>query len=293
MSAPAPGTPEWARLVTASKVGAILGVSPFDSPRSIWHLMRGDVEAFDGNSATRRGHYLEDGVLAWWRDRYDIGHDEGREYQLQPYYTLGDWAAATPDMVACHPEHDNVLVDAKTTTMDDEWGAPGTDEVPTHYYAQALWAMHVSGIHRFHFAVLHSRLRFEEYVVPYDPDQGRVLEAKMREFYDSLASNVPPPLDDTVATFEVMRRVHPDIEPKSEAVVTEAEAVELLTAIQARETAEARERLARSTVLDQMGRANYAVANGIKVARRQNNKSGVSFVPLPKNLPLLNIKDAS
>ena len=286
-----PGSPEWARRVTASKVAAILGVSPFDSPRSVWHLMRGDVPIWGGNDATRRGHYLEDGVLAWWRDRYGIPHEPGVEYVLQPLYTLGDWAAATPDMLACHPDHDNVLVDAKTTTMDDEWGTPGTDQVPTHYYAQALWAMHLSGIHQFHFAVLHSRLRFEEYVVAYDAEQGAALQAKMREFYDSLDSDEPPALSDSLADFQTMRRLHPDIadktQPDHSVDITEDDARALLGAVADLADAEAADRLHRSRVLAQMGRAQFALCNGIKVARRQANKNGISFVPLPKNLPLL------
>lgn len=287
------GDAEWTKLITASKVAAILGVSPWDSPRSVWHEMRGDIERGPQTEVMSRGHYLEPAILAWWRDRYEIGHDEGREYQLQPEYRLGNWAAATPDMVACHPDHDNVLVEAKSAAYDSDWGTEGTDEIPAYYLAQCYWQMHVSGIRRCYVPIITSRLRFAEYVVDYDPDIGTDLERRMREFYDSLSSDVPPDLDDSVATFETLRRLHPDIDPDLTVEVTEAEAVELLTAKSDLDWAEARDRKARAAVLDRMGKARFAVCNGIKVARRQRNKSGVTFVPLPKNLPLLTLEESA
>lgn len=276
-----PGSPEWTKRVTASKVAAILGRSPFSSPRATWHLMHGDLPTWDGNDATRRGQFLEDGVLAWWRHRHDI--TDPAEWTEQPTYTLGDWAAATPDLVShiAETNHENVLVDAKTTS-DFEWA-----EVPVHYYAQALWAMHVSGIHEFRFAVLHGGLRFEEYVVEYDADLAAGIEAKCREFYDSLTADEPPPLDDTTYTYEAIRKVHPDIDRGESVELDYATAYDLAFECESLKVREARARLAKSTVIDAMGRAQYATHNGVKIARRQPGKGGVSFVVLakPTDLP--------
>ncbi|MBD0852737.1 hypothetical protein CU043_00415 [Corynebacterium striatum] len=46
---PAPGTPEWAKIVTASKVPALLGVSRFTSQYAAWHQLAGliDVDMMD------------------------------------------------------------------------------------------------------------------------------------------------------------------------------------------------------------------------------------------------------
>ena len=40
MNAPAPGSPEWQRLMTASKVAAVLGLSPWQSPRNLTEGMK-------------------------------------------------------------------------------------------------------------------------------------------------------------------------------------------------------------------------------------------------------------
>ncbi len=288
-----PGSPEWIKRITASKVAAILGVSPWESPRSLWMEMKGITKRPEATATQSRGHYLEPAILAWWKDRHGVLDGEFTE---QPTYTLGAWAAATPDMVThvADYDHENVLVEAKSAAYDDEWGAEGTDEIPAYYLAQTFWQMHVSGIHRTYVPIITSRLRFVEYVVDHDPAIGADLEQRMRAFYDSLASDEPPPLDDSVATFESMRRAHPDIDTKVSIELAPAVAAELVEAIAAGGEAEARERLARSTVLEAMGRANYADCNGVRIARRQRNKTGVSFVPVAKTTDFLtDQKDAS
>lgn len=289
-----PGSPEWTKRVTASKVAAILGRSPFASPRSVWHQMHGDLPLWEGSDATRRGQFLEAGVLAWWRHKHGIGSPDfmPEVWSEQPTYTLGDWAAATPDAVAAigtdgEADWRRVLVDAKTTS-DFDWV-----EVPVHYYAQALWAMHVSGIHEFRFAVLHGNLRFQEYVVEYDADLAAGIEAKCREFYDSLAADEPPPLDDTTFTYEAVRKVHPDIEPKAAVELDFDTAYDLAFECESLKVREARARLAKSAVLDRMGRAQYATHNGVRIARRQNGAHGVTFVVIAKPSDLNDLRESA
>ena len=91
---PAPGTEEWMRLVTASKVAAITGNSPWQSPFSLWHRMKGNIGDRGGNEgAKERGQFLEQGVLDWWAFK----HPEYTEIVPQHYAMLGEWAAATLD----------------------------------------------------------------------------------------------------------------------------------------------------------------------------------------------------
>lgn len=285
-----PGDAEWTRLITASKVAAILGVSPWDSQRSVWHQMRGDVERGPQKEHMARGHYLEPAILAWWEDQHN---EFGVTVTRHPEYRLGDWAAATPDAAASIYLDDSgefgeaALVEAKSAAYDDDWGDPGTDVIPAYYLVQCYWQMHVSGVHRCYVPIITSRLRFAEYVVDYDAAIGADLEARMRSFYDSLSADEPPPLDDSVATFDVIRKLHPDIDAGESVELTYEDARELLRAVNCLDQCEAATRIAKATVLDRMGRAQYATCNGVRVARRQPNKSGVSFVALPKALPLL------
>lgn len=283
MSALIPGSPEWLRVITASKVAAILGLSPWESPRSVWHAMHGDLSREEATEAQSRGHFLEPAILAWWQSQHPevLG-----VLEQQPSYLLGDWAAATPDAAAYDPDAKVwCLVEAKSTAYDDDWGQPGTDQIPAYYLTQVIWQMHVSGIHRCYVPMIGPRLRFAEYVVNYEPyaEDGALIESRMREFYDSLASDTPPPLDDTTATYEAVRKVHKDIERGSEVELTEKQARDLVLWCDELKSTERSARLAKSTVIDAMGRAQYATHRGVRIARRQPRGEDVSFVVVAKS----------
>ncbi|WP_041582732.1 YqaJ viral recombinase family protein [Xylanimonas cellulosilytica] len=286
---PAPGTPEWARVVSASKVAGIIGLSPWESPRSIWHLLRGEIPSDDGKNqdVKSRGHYLENGILSWWQDR----HPELKRVRRQWYAELGAWAAATPDAAAwpvLRPKAGRapaVVVDAKTSRDDDAWGTPGTDEVPAYYAAQTQWQMHVTGARVGYIALLTTRLDLREYRIDYDADTAQGLERIAYAFYlSTLDDAAAPPLDDHVATFDTLKRLHPDIEADSQVEIDEAMARAFVDAQAAKRQAEAAERAAKSALLDAMGDTRLAVWNGITVARRQGNRSGVSLVGVAKTI---------
>lgn len=278
-----PGSPEWCRRVSPSKAAAILGISPWDSQYAIWRKMRGDSPWDEETEAMERGNLCEPAVLAWWRKHYT--HTEWAE---QVTYTVGDWLVATPDGKCLDENGDRVLVEAKTASDDDDWGTPGTDVIPPYYLVQVFLAGRTATLNgwqpkRIHVPLLGPRLRFSNYVVEYDDTLGAEIESLMWEFYQSLSADVAPPLDDSLATFDAVRKIHPDVEPKATVEVPPAVAVELVRATTSLDQAEADARLAKATVLELMGRANYADCNGVRVARRQPNKYGISFVPVAKS----------
>ena len=282
MSAPAPGTPEWQKIVTASKVAAIIGVSPWESPYSIWQRMKGNLPPVETNDAMRRGNYLEAGVIAWWKAQ----HPEYPLVEEQFYaHSAGfmPWAAATLDARAgtdydVEPPED-VILEVKTQSRMDDWGQPGTDEIPTHYLTQVYWQLAMCPeAKRAYVAVLGPFLEFSEYVVERDDAIQADLIARCQAFYESLAGDVPPALDDSVATFDTLKALNPSID-KGESIDVGADlGIEYVASVTGAKQAIARERAAKSAVLDGIGLAQYATANGVRVARRQANKYGVSLI---------------
>lgn len=282
MSDLTPGSPEWAKLVTASKVAAILGLSPWDSPRSMWHKMHGDVPWDSESRPMRRGNMLEDAVLDWWL----ADNPEWEEVQRQPVYRLDgeDWCLATPDMHVRHRDTgEDMLVDAKTTSNDMDWQ---DGEAPAYYAASSMFQLAMAPkIRRVCLAVLFgSPFDLRSYYVDRDDDLIDGVLSRCQEFYASLGADAPPPLDDSTATYDVMRKVHPDIDRDAEVDLTDAEATEYVAACAAMKAAEARERAAKSVLLDRMGNARIARCNGQVIARRQPNKYGVSLVAVAKPL---------
>lgn len=286
MTAPAPGSDAWWRVVTASKVAGIIGVSPYESPRSVWHKMRGDIPADTRppTAAMHRGNILEPAVLAWWIDR----HPEAVVIGQQSYRSLEAWCAATVDLEASIAD-ELVLVEAKTAARDDEWGPDGTDLIPVHYLTQVYWqlAMAPEAVRAYVAVLLGPGLEFREYVIERDEDIQSDLVARCREFYASTRRGDPPPLDDTVATVETLKALHPEINGTT-VPIDLALAHEWLTAKAHTEAAKARERAAESLIRDLMGEARYAAHQGVRVARRQPGYGGrVSLYAAakPEHLP--------
>lgn len=281
-SGPAPGSPEWLRLMSASKVAAVLGVSPYQSPYSLWHEMKGATRA-ETTEVQKRGHLLEAAVLDWWYDRHAIIRGTGNR---QHTARLDDWGIATLDDVVSTLSG-AVGLEAKTTGSWDEWGEDGTDEVPAHYYAQCLWQLACDpDLVRVYVPVLGPRLDFREYVVERDDALIASVIDRCRRFYDSLEQDTPPALDDHVATLAVLKRIHPDIDEGAEAVIPDDLAAEYVTADLEHKAAEAAKRAAQARVLAEAGTAQYIHAtSGVKVARRQPNRSGVSLVRVAKTIP--------
>lgn len=282
MTAPPPGSPEWLKTVSASKVAAILGVSPWESPRSLWHLMRGDLPPQAQNAAMSRGQYLEAGVLAWWRDQ----HPEVTDLTEQHYATRADmpWAAATLDALAQDTHGNTIVVEVKTAARADEWGEPGSDEIPAYYAAQVLWqlAMVPDAAFACCAVLLGPGLELREYVIQRDPDLIEAIVGRCKAFFDSLSADVPPDLDDSLATFEAIRALHPDIDAGECVELSLAQAGEFLDAGDAAKAAVTRERAAKTVVLDALGKAQYGTHEGLRVARRQPSRNGVSLYSATK-----------
>jgi len=285
IAAPEPGSPAWLKTVSASKVAAILGVSKWDSPYSMWRKMRGEIPSDDSKNADdkSRGHYCEPAVLAWWQDQ----HPEILMTTCQLYVTHPDhpWATATMDALAEDTLGNTIVVEAKTDDSHDEWGKPGTDEIPAYYAAQVMWSLAVVPAAQFACVPVlfgHPHLGFEEFIIERDNDLIAAIVAKCRAFYESLTSDVPPDLDDSVATYDAIRAIHRDIDPAVTVELTPKQAWEFLDAGDASKAAVIRERAAKTVMLDALGNAQYGMCDGIKVARRQPGKGGVSLYAATK-----------
>lgn len=278
MTAPLPGTAEWARLVTASKVAGILGLSPWDSPYSTWCVMKGLIPVAAESRHMQRGNMLENAVLDWWL----VDHPEHTEKARQVWTPLFDWGGATPDLHVTGPGGALELVDAKTTASDDGW----QDGPPPYYLASSLWQLVCEpDAERVHLAVLFGKpFDLRSYTVERDEDVMAAIVARCKDFHDSLASDTPPDLDDHVATYEAIRAQHPDIDRDASVEIPRALAHEYVTADLAVKAAEARARAAKARLLDAMGTARLSTLDGATVARRQPNRDAVNLVRVAKHI---------
>lgn len=281
----APGSPEWMTYMTASKVSAIMKHSTYDSYLSLWLKMAGQIPREQDTDITRRGHYLEPAVRAWFRDQ----HPEWQVTETGMWIHEDiPWAASTPDGIIHTPEGTRIF-EAKSSTLDGEWGEPGTDQVPPGYYDQAQWQMFTTGLRRVHLAVIKSFLDFAEYVIDYDPAYVDGMLHKVNEFMTSLEQGRRPsldPLDGHASTYEAVKQLNPGIEDE-EYELEDADAIRYLKATAARKAADLVEQGAKTFIADQAGEARAITWNGKKLFTRQSRAGGTPYLVASKNLPTI------
>lgn len=275
--------------MSASKVAAVMGTSPYESRFSLWLRMHGDLGPQEQTDVMSRGHYLEDAVVQWWQDQHHgipVGPSACWRHDTE------DWIA-TPDRVI----EDGVVLlplEIKTSANDDpEWGAAGTDQIPSGYRDQVQWQMHVMGAPRCHVAVLLPYLEFREYVVTYDPARCEVIEAEVRGFMASLDTGERPDLDAHGATYTALRAMHPDINPETVELDYDVAAA-FCIAKAGTKAAKAADIAATSAVADAMGNAQKATWAGLTIATRRVKGEGVPYVTAASNLPgTLDVKESA
>jgi putative phage-type endonuclease len=190
--------------IGASEIATILGLSPWDSPFSLYQRKTTGVGNGD-NPEMRVGRLLEDAVAG----EYATTHPD-RDVQPAGLYASAQrpWQLASPDRLLDGDEG----LECKTAGSYDGWGEAGTDEIPVYYRAQALHQADVMGWQRTHLYVLflHTR-QFRAYIIAYDPADVAVLREAGAQFARRIAEQDPPAVDWTPATTRALKRLHPNL----------------------------------------------------------------------------------
>lgn len=293
---PAPGSDEWRGMITASKIPAILKLSRWQSEYSLWHEMKG-LYTRDAPDETRMqmGHLAEDFLAKAWQ--YKKREETGVKYQLNQFdryrqtyeltYTNPDLPfpnLATIDRRGINRKQSGDgrfwIIEAKTASDLRDWGEPGnTDGVPPDYLAQVMFQMGVSGVHNASIIAVDYNFKPEIWDIEFKPSLFDHMVNKAARFYKSLSQDEPPELDDSVATYETVRGIHPDIDKGSKIEISLELASQYLDAVHASDAAETNLRGAKTRLLAEMGNANIAtVDNGtdkpVKIADRRPGRGG-------------------
>lgn len=293
---PKPGTPEWRKIITASKVPAILGISRFQSQFSLWHEMHGDVapEVKDPDRM-QWGHIAEASLAAWWAYKHPgakLNPRRGGTYEIAysndalPFDNV-----ATLDrrgfFPTASPGERFHIVECKTAMTFDDWGRPGEpDSIPADYYSQVMFQMGVSGIHRASAVVLGPYGEPEIHDVVFRQDEFDAIVDRCVQWQASLEMGLAPQLDQSVSTYETVRGLHPDIDRDAVEYIDRDQAVGLLDRIVAVGEAEAAARAAKIEAMELMGTARLLKCGDVKVADRRSKLGGKPYVQFDKKADL-------
>lgn len=217
--APAPGSDEWKRKITASKVASVVCKSPWTSKFALHAEMTGRYESDPINPAVlEAGNILEPAVADWYaRQNPGVEVRECKKRNTPVWWVSRDSEdfAATPDRILVDRETGEVtaLLEIKTARVASEWGEEGTDEIPEHYRLQALWQMKCTGVKTVIFAVLHAGLRFATYRVDWNRYTVAELTAAATDFMDAVRTGQTPDYREepgAFSTYEVLRYYFPE-----------------------------------------------------------------------------------
>lgn len=207
-----PGSPEWLAArregITATDLPAILGISPHDSPYSLYYRKTGAIPDVPDCPRFALGRYLEPYIATCWALEC-----EEALYGVGGLYRSAErpWQMATVDRALYRddplPVLDSVLELKSWADMDrDRWD----DGPPATVRAQVLWQMDVMGVARGHVAVLFLPSGvLRSYVIEHAdrnaPDFDsevdfcaacrdiHLMRSAGRDFMDRLDGELPPP----------------------------------------------------------------------------------------------------
>lgn len=191
--------------ISATDVGAILGVSPYKSAVTVWQERRGEIPPSPDTERSRRGEQLEPLIREDYAARHNV-HVERRGTLSHPERP---WMLATPDGLAYAgggAEPTNGLeIKTHTVRLRHLYGAPGTDEVPLYELCQCAWGMAVTGLPRWDLVACID-LQDIEYVIDRDDELiGGMIEKAERFLVDNVRGGVPPGPDGSEAYSEWLK----------------------------------------------------------------------------------------
>ena len=271
-----PGSAAWLQTVSASQIATILGISPWQSAHTLWHLKKGTRPAEPQTNAQTRGHEFEPLIAEW----FAAAHPEWQVCVTGTWrHRARHWQTATPDWVLIPdagelmPEQEpTALLEIKTAQDLVAWG----DEVPNYYRAQAMWQADTIGVDRVIFAAcgpfeLFDR-RPKEFVVDYDPREAALLREAALEFMDLLDLGVEPDPDYRRDDDRLTARYkHPAVVDDSLDVPDEV-AVPWLEALAAQKAVDGDKSAAAAELAAYVGDSKTVVWRGITLGSRRRGR---------------------
>lgn len=197
------------RGIGGSDVAAVLGISKYDGPLSVFYDKVGALPDKD-TPAMEWGRRLEKAVRGKFADQ----HPEFHVYDGPGLIHHPDrpWQLATIDGLAAESRDGDPLaiVEVKTGTAGaGDWGDELTDEVPLPYLCQTTWYLDVYGLALAYLCVLLDGRDYREYVIEYDAELAAKLRGHCSAFWHHhVLTRVPPDVDPLESTTRALDSQH-------------------------------------------------------------------------------------
>ena len=199
--------------IGGSDIAAIIGISPWRTTRDIYLDKKGLVEPQEETDALYWGTTLEDIVAKEYAKRTWRKINRCNQQFTHPEhpFLIANIDRAVYDENGKKPVVNGKLVtsrilECKTASQyaAQDWGEPGTDQIPEYYKAQVQWYMGITGAKVCDVAVLIGNRDFRIYTVERDEDVIQYLFREGITFWrEYIEKDVMPP----ARTLEDVERV--------------------------------------------------------------------------------------
>lgn len=267
--------------IGSSDIAAIMGVSSYESPFSLWHRKFGDLGDQPDNDQMRWGRRLEEAIA----QEYAYQHPETTVTKAGLWRNNErPWQMCSPDRFVYFGEPTLAVLEVKTDGSYEHWGRDGSDEIPVHYRAQVLWQLDTLGLEKAIVAVLISGHTYREYELHYDAGDAAFLRKAAEAF---IQRKEPPPIDDSVATTDALRIVIPLLDDE-DVKIPKTLAADYERAVRSYNAAERRKILATNRIRRAIGGHKRAVYDGRTMAvRSRYDEHRIDITALKREHPEL------
>lgn len=187
--------------ISASQIGAVLGVDPRRSPLALYHQLKGEVEPLADNELLMEGREFEDAIARIACKKYGLTIlSEGAKLSYDSINITG-----TTDRIVMLDDGNGDLrrcvLEIKNTRHgsigDGQWGDAGSDQVPLHYWFQVqiyTWLLRQGYADSVSYGLLAAHLNNGTvlYKIPLDLAVIEKVRDAVNEFITRLESDNPP-----------------------------------------------------------------------------------------------------
>ena len=226
--------------IGGSDAAVVVGLSPFKTAYQLYLEKRGEAPEDDAESlAMKFGSLLEEPIVEHYCDV------TGRDVRRQPlaFHDAHPFMLANIDRQILKDPRGPGILEVKTTNDWSGRGIHGADDIPDHYYIQAQHYLAVYDYAWASLAILIGGARFIWFDVERNDAVIEELIHQESAFWERVQSGNPPPIDGSVRTGELLKRLYPQDSGK----VLTIQAPELIRA--ARDLVEAKAQIKREEVL--------------------------------------------
>lgn len=265
--------------IGGSDAAAILGLSKWSSPYTVWADKTGRLEPRKDTEAMRTGRDLERYVASRWCEATKHRVRRCNFLLRNPDYP---WAHANVDRLVLG---EDAGLECKTTASLNLKQFRET-LFPEQYYPQCVHYMAVTGAQRWYLAVLVYGRGFFHYQLDRDEDEISSLMAAEKEFWERVAQNVPPDVDGSDSTSDTLSSMYPhSVQDCRQLIGLDGDLQERDRLKKQMKMLEKSVQRIDNTIKDQMGDCDRAVSGDWRVMWKEQTRRSFDWKQLKEDHP--------